>query len=287
MARRKKVAGATEAEEAVDERAEAEVEEPKKGRGKGKGRKAGEGEEKRETVPMQYRVACLLGGRTPLLLNPVSRKMLEGIRAKQKGARLPDLSFEDEAAGKVLADQQGRAFLPSDYLLSSLVEAGRSVPYQGKSKLSTAESSVVPALITFESESLPLLKADGSPLMATGEHPDWETDVRRGTNPNGGEMVCVVRPRFNEWYIPVVFEVDAEGLPAPVGEDTVRQLYRIAGRKVGLGDFRPDCRGQFGQFIIVQWHAEQVSSDRVQTIVNKWQGGTSSQDIQRLLAAAD
>lgn len=36
----------------------------------------------------------------------------------------------------------------------------------------------------------------------------------------------------------------------------VRELFDIAGSKIGLGDFRPDRRGPFGRFTVTMWSPE-------------------------------
>lgn len=77
----------------------------------------------------------------------------------------------------------------------------------------------------------------------------WEVDLRQGRNPNGGELVVLCRPRFDEWEFTVNVTIDTR----QIAEQTMRELFDIAGVRCGLGDFRPNRKGIFGQFIVEKW----------------------------------
>jgi hypothetical protein len=64
-------------------------------------------------------------------------------------------------------------------------------------------------------------------------------------------MVCH-RPLFHFWQLRFSLTHDAEMLDAAI----VRELFDIAGSKIGLGDFRPDRRGPFGRFTVTLWNPE-------------------------------
>lgn len=38
-----------------------------------------------------------------------------------------------------------------------------------------------------------------------------------------------------------------------ISEGLFRELVDAAGKRIGLGDFRPDCKGPFGKFVVTQW----------------------------------
>jgi hypothetical protein len=42
----------------------------------------------------------------------------------------------------------------------------------------------------------------------------------------------------------------------------VREIVDAAGKRIGLGDFRPSCKGPFGKFVVTQWkeHAAKVAA---------------------------
>ena len=56
-----------------------------------------------------------------------------------------------------------------------------------------------------------------------------------------------VRPQFDDWYMSVSMEVDTE----QVDRNFVEQFLRIAGRKVGIGDYRPEKGGSYGRFEVL------------------------------------
>jgi hypothetical protein len=77
----------------------------------------------------------------------------------------------------------------------------------------------------------------------------WVADKRRGVNPIDRKMVCLVRPRFDQWGFDVQLSVE----DSEIDIELAVQVLRVAGSFVGLGDFRPDCRGPFGRFRVTDW----------------------------------
>jgi hypothetical protein len=57
------------------------------------------------------------------------------------------------------------------------------------------------------------------------------------------------RPRFNDWGARFVMHVDDELLSL----EMAHQLLSEAGQSIGIGDFRPEKRGPFGRFRVVEW----------------------------------
>jgi hypothetical protein len=184
-------------------------------------------------------------GVTPLLMNRIPPETLEQVRTKAKKpktAQRPAVP-RDEAIPKLYVTEEGNPYIPTENLLSCLVAAGQSVRLDGKRQVSTAKSTVLPAFLSLEERFLPLF------VHGSGAVPDWEVDLRAGRNPNGGELVCLVRPRFDEWAFRVTATVDLD----EVGLNIARDLFDIAGKRVGLGDFRPSRKGMYGKFVVVGW----------------------------------
>lgn len=42
----------------------------------------------------------------------------------------------------------------------------------------------------------------------------------------------------------------------------LRAIIDDSGKRVGLGDFRPACKGPFGRFVVTNWKAESVKLKR-------------------------
>lgn len=184
------------------------------------------------------RVAVTCKGITPLLMNRVDEEALLKIRDKIKEPKnAPKKSPHDEAAGKVYQDSKEKPYLPTSMLYSSLVAAGQYVRLDGKRQVSTAKSTTLPSFMTIQDATVEL------------KTPGWETDIRQGRNPNGGEIVVLCRPRFDVWEFTVNIMIDT----SEIAEETIRNIFDISGRRCGIGDFRPNRKGIFGQFVVQCW----------------------------------
>jgi hypothetical protein len=64
----------------------------------------------------------------------------------------------------------------------------------------------------------------------------------------GGRILCH-RPCFNDWRLTCTLSID----PDLISLRLVRDVVDAAGKRIGLGDFRPDCKGPFGKFVVTSW----------------------------------
>jgi hypothetical protein len=186
---------------------------------------------------MIIRATC--EGISPILINAATDELLDQLRGRIRVVKDRDATLEEEAAKKLYVNTTGQPGdgIPALNLFSSMIIAGRKVK-NGRTQVSTASTSTLPGFLAIQ-ESFLLFDEDET----------WVADKRRGTNPNGGEMVCIVRPRFDKWGFDVTFELeDSEASPT-----IVKEILRVSGNFIGLGDFRPAKRGPFGRFRIVEW----------------------------------
>lgn len=182
-------------------------------------------------------------GVTPLLMNRLSEEDLLKIRDKVKRPKnAPRPTPREECESKVHS-HDGKPVMPVQNLMAALVEGGKYVRLDGKRQVSTSKSTILPAFLRFEDGWFPIFTPD------THKTADWEVDVRGGRNPNGGEVVCLCRPRFDAWSITAKVQIHTDQL----SEQSIRELFDIAGSYIGLGDFRPQRKGIFGQFRIDGW----------------------------------
>jgi hypothetical protein len=185
-------------------------------------------------------------GLSPLLMNKMDESTLENLRTKTKAPKAASigstLTPREDAERKVYISDEG-PYVPGENLMACLIEAGKFIRLDGKRQISNSKSTVLPGLITLLTPA-PLLKVPGTDKAAV-----WEADVRQGRNPNGGEAVAICRPRFDEWEFTVTVDIDT----GEIGENTIRDLFDKAGRRVGLCDFRPQRKGIFGQFVVECW----------------------------------
>lgn len=53
-------------------------------------------------------------------------------------------------------------------------------------------------------------------------------------------------------------EIDTE----LAGVKLVRDIVDAAGKRIGLGDFRPDCKGPFGKFVVTLWEEQAEKEEK-------------------------
>ncbi len=60
----------------------------------------------------------------------------------------------------------------------------------------------------------------------------------------GGSRLLRTRARFDQWAATILVEVD----PELVDRDQLLRWLDIGGRRVGVGDWRPEKSGQYGRY---------------------------------------
>ena len=194
-----------------------------------------------------------------LLQNRMSIAELLDLRDKtrKKSKSRAPMTLEEEAEACIHRDGDGRAVIPKKMLMSNLMNAGVFIRLDQKRQLSTKDSSLLPGLLHIDDNDFPLLKP-GSGDESTWGYASWRYTVEQGRNPNGGEAVAIVRPLFELWAISFDVTLDTDDL----AEDTWRRLFDLAGSRVGIGDWRPQRKGVFGQFKVTRWMAAEDSGNK-------------------------
>lgn len=104
---------------------------------------------------------------------------------------------------------------------------------------------VVPSAVRVNTDTITILSGDGPAKL-------FEVDARPVTIPATKGRVMRYRPRFNQWAAEFEVEIDE----SQVSIETAHQLLAEAGRSIGIGDFRPEKSGPFGQFRVVRFEQE-------------------------------
>lgn len=182
-------------------------------------------------------VQVAIEGITPLLMNRFTEenevKVMSGISASTLGSKGTP---REQAAQTAYMDSNGMLYVPGPNLFRSIIEAGK-YHKAGKSKVTTQKSSMIPAGLSLNDVILPL---------GTGV---FEVDSRSVVIPSTGGRIMKHRARLDEWRLTFTLEIDGTMFDSRF----VRQLVDDAGRRVGLGDYRPDRKGPFGKFKVVRW----------------------------------
>lgn len=183
-------------------------------------------------------VKVKIKGVSPYLMNPMTEDILDELRTGNRAPIQKDRPVAD-IAKKKLCTEANKIGIPVENLLACMAEAGRKVKH-GKTQISTANSTMMYQMLSIEETFLPF--TDLAP-----ENGGWIVDKRRGRLKDG-TAVCIVRPKFVSWGLEFTLTIDSN----EVSPDTIKQLVKCAGN-IGLGDFRPSCKGPFGRFTIENW----------------------------------
>lgn len=189
-------------------------------------------------------VRCTLTGVSPLLCNAMGEEQLLGLYTKEKAAKTASRPKPRELAdSKVYRLKSGAPCVPPRNLYAAFINSGKFVRLDGKRQISTATGTILTGMMMLAPGDLAIV-VPGTETAAA-----WEVDIQQGRNPNGGEAVCIIRPRFDEWEVRCELEIDQEVMPLKMA----RELVDLAGRRCGLGDFRPEKKGTFGRFVVTAW----------------------------------
>lgn len=173
-------------------------------------------------------------GITPLLMNRFN------IDEQQSKVKEKNLTPREAAKKVCYEDEEDKLYYPTTNIYACLIEAGK-FHKDGKVKVTTARSSLIPAGIMIEGEII-YFKAPCS----------WEVDSRGVVVPStGGRIVCH-RPRLDTWCLEFTLLLDTKMFSSKF----IRILVDDAGSKVGLGDFRPARKGIYGRFVVTNWREE-------------------------------
>lgn len=176
-------------------------------------------------------------GLSPILINRFTEENEAAVSSGTRvSLRAKDRLPRDVAEDKLYKDKLGNLYLPGNMIFACLIAAG-TFHKVGKSKMTTQKTSLIPAGISIMDLVCPL------------EHKGWEVDSRAVVIPSTGGRVMAHRPRLDDWNCKFVLDVDADMF----SERTVRVLLEDAGKKIGLGDFRPSRKGPFGRFSTTSW----------------------------------
>jgi len=169
-------------------------------------------------------------GKTSLITHKFGEKAQKQIEDKQqkkaktaREAREPEIEWKD--ALYIIDKENEKYGFPASGIKKALVNAG--------GRFADEKMTVLRGAINIM----------GDILEISGDKPKMRTDAVRL---NGGSLDLRYRPEFKNWSItvPVIFNANI------ISKSQVLNLFQIAGFAVGLGDWRPEKNGTFGQFDI-------------------------------------
>ncbi len=166
-----------------------------------------------------------------------AEKATRGSTAARRGE--PETEYEQSYNALYIGTNgfAGKCIIPGFNLARCLMEGGRWHK-QGKKQVTTQKSSLVPAAMRILEDEIPI-ESDQT----------WDIDTRPIRNPTTGGRILRSRPRFRTWKLQFTIRLNEER----ISESLIRKIIDDAGQCIGLGDFRPDCKGPFGTFKVTRW----------------------------------
>lgn len=151
-------------------------------------------------------------------------------------------AHEQAASHLYLAADGKTIIIPQPNIFSCIVEAGKFFK-NGKSKVTTLKTSLIPACVFFNDTEYVL------------EHNGWSVDTRAVRIPSTGGRIQRHRPIFEVWSLTFDVDLDTDEMSPKL----FRDIVDAAGKKIGLGDFRPATKGPFGRFVVTKWEEVQAA----------------------------
>lgn len=182
-----------------------------------------------------------ISGVTPLICN----KFSDAASLKASSGRSSVMNGEKEtplevAASRLYVGLDGEPMIPGMNVFRCIVEGGRFHKV-GKKQVTTLKNSVLYACASINEIEIPIIHRQ-----------PWKVDTRAVRIPATGGRILAHRPMFDDWSLNFSIDFVEEML----GEKFLRDILDDAGKRVGLGDFRPDCKGPYGKFVVNFWKVE-------------------------------
>lgn len=153
------------------------------------------------------------------------------VKTKGKNAK----QTEDDVESYLYKDESGKLAQPSTHIIGTLKRAGAKFQIPGQGKLTFKNLMGSGAVIII-------------PDMIPHEMQGWEIDRRPVVISRGGRIPRS-RPMLPKWALSFTVEYDEDEIP----KSALKEILDFAGRRVGIGDFRPEKGGPFGKFIVTKF----------------------------------
>lgn len=188
------------------------------------------------------KITVRIEGVTPLICNKftdeAAQKSSNGKSAVYGGNRGTPYEI---AESKLYLDAKGNPCIPQPNLLRCIVDGG-SFHKAGKKQITTKESSILYACLDVSGVTIPI------------EHKEpWRVDTRPVVIPSTKGRILCHRPMFDDWALDFELELDDTMLDVKF----LRVIVDDAGKRIGLGDFRPSRKGPYGKFAVTKWAVQE------------------------------
>lgn len=174
---------------------------------------------------MSKKIEVTLKGLPPgILMHRFPMEPIEGLEKKSK---------EEQAEYSAYRNPDGDLYIPGPAVQQSLIAAATYSKGKGRGSLQKIVAASVFVL-------------DGAISLGMKK---YEIDSRAVVVPATGGRVVRHRPLIPEWE--VSFELMFDDVL--MTEKQMRKVVDDAGSLCGLLDYRPNCKGPFGRFMVTNW----------------------------------
>lgn len=173
---------------------------------------------------MNAQVTCTIEGISPLLMHAYPLVPIEALDKK---------TVEEQAELACYRDPDGMLYVPGVNIQRALIAGATFSKGKGRASL---QKPVAACTIV-------------SPERVILAPQAYAIDTRPVVIPSTRGRVLRHRPRFEQWSL--TFNIDFD--PDLVTIVQLRRVLDDAGQRVGLLDFRPECKGPFGRFHVTSW----------------------------------
>jgi len=169
-------------------------------------------------------------GITPLLMNKPEAYGFDEQWVEKKASE----DYEKDALKKLYIDSEKRIYQPSNHIEMCLIEAGKKMKVKGQGK--ATYSKLFGSMVAIEEFEI------------VHKKPTYEVFKTLVVIPSTKGRIMRYRPMFKEWVLQFHITFEDE-IPAEV----IKEALEIAGKYVGIGDWRPQKKGKFGKFQVVKF----------------------------------
>jgi len=178
------------------------------------------------------KICVTIKGVTPLLMDKFSETQLSSTKKKNK-----EMTPAEAAEQAVYRNADGELFIPGQNMFRCIIEGGR-FSKEGKSKVTTLKNSLVCGGAKLLNEECKL---------GIKDYLIFKTSV---VNQAIKARVMTYRPMIKDWRLTFTLDVDEEVFSS----NKIKEIITHAGKRIGLGSWRPDTKGTYGKFEIEKFN---------------------------------
>jgi hypothetical protein len=187
-------------------------------------------------------ISIIIEGITPLICNKFTdaAALIASDGNRGSSAAIDRGTPQEIATSKLYIGLDGMPMIPSPNLMRCIVDGGQ-FHKAGKKQITTKKESMMYSCLAIEAAEIKIIHKQ-----------PWKVDTRAVRIPATGGRILAHRPMFDDWTLMFECELDTTILNTKL----FRQIVDDAGKRVGLGDFRPTTKGPYGRFVVNAWREQ-------------------------------